>query len=60
MNRELVKAIIVLPGTALVYVPGALLWLTTDLPGGWAPAGVDDLRFWIGVALAVPGFALAV
>lgn len=60
MNRELVKAIVVLPGTALVYVPGALGWLTAGLQGGWTPAGAADLRFWTGVALAVPGFALAV
>ena len=60
MNRELVKAVVVLPGTALVYVPGALLWLTADLQGGWAPVGAADPRFWIGVALAVPGLVLAV
>ena len=60
MNRELVKAALILPGTALVYVPGAIVWLTADLPGGWAPTGAADLRFWIGVALAVPGFAVAV
>ena len=60
MNRELVKAIVVLPGTAMVYVPGAILWLTAGLAGGWAPAGVDEARFWIGLALALPGFALAV
>ncbi len=60
MKRELVKAVVILPGTALVYVPGALVWLTAGLPSGWAPAGTADSRFWIGVALAVPGFALAV
>ena len=60
MNRELVKAVLILPGTALVYVPGAIVWLTAPFPDGWAPAGAADLRFWIGVVLAVPGFALAV
>lgn len=56
MNRELVKAILVLPGTALVYVPGAIVWLS----GAMAPAGPAEPRFWIGVALAVAGFAVAV
>ena len=56
MNRELVKAILVLPGTALVYVPGAIVWLS----GAMAPAVPAGPRFWIGVALAVAGFAVAV
>lgn len=60
MNRELVKAIVVLPGSVLVYVPAAVLWLSAGSPGGWAPAGMADPRFWIGAALAVAGFAMAV
>ena len=60
MNRELVKAVVVLPGTALVYVPGAVLWLTAGLAGGWAPAGAGEARFWIALALAALGLALAI
>ena len=56
MNRELAKAILVLPGTVLVYVPGAVLWLS----GAMAPAGLAQPRFWIGAALGVAGFAMAV
>ena len=56
MNRELVKAILILPGTALVYVPGAIVWLS----GAVAPAAPAGPRFWIGAALAVAGFAVAV
>ena len=36
---ELIKAILVLPGTALVYVPVAILWLAADSPAAMAPAG---------------------
>ena len=60
MNRELIKAILVLPGSALVYVPGAVLWLTAGLPGGWTPAWAAGPRFWIGAALGAAGFAMAV
>ena len=56
MNRELVKAVLVLPGTALVYVPGAILWLSKEM----APAGPAEPRFWIGAVLGVVGFAAAV
>ncbi len=60
MKRELVKAIVIRPGTALVYVPGAILWLTSGLPGGMAPAAAAEARFWIGAVLAASGFAMAV
>ena len=60
MKRELVKAVVILPGTALVYVPGAILWLTSGLPGGLAPAAAAGARFWIGAVLAASGFAMAV
>ncbi len=60
MKRELFKAVVILPGTALVYVPGAILWLTSGLPGGMAPAGPAEPRFWIGAVLAAMGFPLAV
>ena len=56
MNRELIKAIVVLPGTALVYVPGAIVLLS----GAMAPAPLAEPRFWIGALLAVAGFAVAV
>ena len=60
MNRELVKAIVILPGTALVYVPGAIVWLTSGLPGGMAPPAAAEARVWIGAVLAASGFAMAV
>ena len=56
MKLELLKAIVVLPGTALVYIPGAILWLS----GGWAFAGPAEPRFWIGAVLGAAGLAMAV
>ena len=60
MNRELIKAIIILPGTALVYIPGAILWLLAETPGAVAPAGAGQPRFRIGIVLAAIGLVLAV
>ena len=60
MNLELIKAIIVLPGTALVYVPGAILWLVTESGVALAPARLAQPRLWIGLVLGASGFALAV
>ena len=60
MNRELIKAIVILPGSALVYIPGAILWLSAGMPGAIALARPEQPRFWIGMILAAAGFALAV
>ncbi len=59
MNRELIKAIILLPGTALVWVPGAILWLSADMLA-ILPASPREIRFWIGVLMAAYGIAMAV
>lgn len=54
MKWELIKAIVILPGTALVYVPGFLLWLH-----GWDLASWADARLWLAVVLGTVGGAMA-
>ena len=44
----------------LVYVPGAILWLVTELGLGLEPVRVAEPRLWIGLVLGVSGFAFAV
>ena len=56
MKLELLKAIVVLPGTVLVFVPALLLRLASDI----SPAGPAHVRFWIGLAAAAVGLVLAV
>ena len=58
-TRELVKAILVLPETALVYVPIAILRFVSDSPAATAPARVFHARFWIGALAGAVGSALA-
>lgn len=60
MNWPLIKAILILPGTALVYVPALLLWLVhgTGLAADWATPA--DPRFWLALAVAAPGLTLMV
>ena len=51
VNLPLIKAIVILPGTALVYVPSLIVWLTRDtayaasLPGPRAIPGLSALPF---------------
>ena len=58
MNRPLVKAVLILPGTALVYVPGLFLWLARDTPYAAAWADPGAARFWLGLAAGGCGLGL--
>ncbi len=60
MNLQLIKAIVILPGTALVFIPGAILWLSAGSPGAMALAGPENLRFWAGLLLGATGLFFAV
>lgn len=60
LNRELIKAIIILPGSVLVLIPSAILLLTQHTefaPGLSHPA---DIRFWLAVLLVGAGLTLAI
>ena len=60
MFPRLIIAIVVLPGTVLVFIPVAILWLVAEPQAPMAIAGVDQFRFWIGILMASAGFAFAV
>ena len=60
MNWGLIKAILILPGTALVYVPGALLWAFADTDLGAHAAAAGQWRVWIALCLAALGLSLAI
>ena len=60
MNLELIKAIVILPGTALVYIPGAMLWLVAESGAAISLAGLARPRFWFALVLGASGLAFAV
>lgn len=60
MNLKLIKAVIILPGTVLVFIPAAILLLTRNTklaPSLQSPA---DLLFWLAILLAAAGIALSI
>lgn len=59
MNRQLIKAIILLPGTVLVFVPGLLLLLSRNTRLAAEPRPPSDPFFWLAVLLAAAGIALS-
>ena len=57
MTREMLKAILILPGTALVYVPALIVWATAG--GPWAARPAWGWTLALAAALAIPGLVLA-
>ena len=49
----------ILPGTALFFIPGAILWITVGSPASWTPAGPAEPQLWLAVLFAAPGVLLA-
>ena len=49
----------VLPGTALFFVPGAILWIADGSPTYWMVSGPAGPWFWVAVLFAAPGVLLA-
>ncbi len=60
MNRELVKAIIVLPGTALVFVPAIILAVAKNSGVSYQFATPAQVLFWLALLPACIGLGLAV
>lgn len=60
MSKGLLRSIIILPGTTLVFVPAILLWISTNTP--YAPQSVSptSFLFWLGIGFAGVGIGLAV
>ena len=60
MNLNLIKGILFIPGTALVFVPALILWVSAAGKGEIALAGPGMVRFWIALVLVSDGLTLAV
>ena len=59
MNAPLFKTILILPGTALVFVPGLIVWASAGTSWAVRPATPAEFLFWIGVGSAALGLGLA-
>ena len=60
MLLGMIRSIIILPGTALVFIPSLLLWISSKLPRYAGPTHFNDPRFWIGVLFLLAGLILAI
>ena len=60
MNWSLFRAIVILPGTVLVYVPALVLWAADGTGLIVGSVGVREPRMWLAVLLGFAGFGLAI
>jgi protein-S-isoprenylcysteine O-methyltransferase Ste14 len=59
MHWGLVKTIIVLPGTVLVFIPAAILLVTRDSKFAPKLASPTQIWFWLALLAAIIGLALS-
>lgn len=59
MNLGLVKTIIVLPGTVLIFIPGAILLVTQDSQFAPELTSSTQIWFWLALLAAIIGLALS-
>lgn len=59
-SSSLIRSIIILPGTTLIFIPGLILWFSrgTSLAGGLASP--TQLQFWPGLLSLFCGLTLAI
>jgi protein-S-isoprenylcysteine O-methyltransferase Ste14 len=58
MNRSLLLAMIILPGTVLVLVPGVILWLSHHTRFSPSPAEPSQVFFWVAMGSGAVGLAI--
>ncbi|MDP6707786.1 MAG: isoprenylcysteine carboxylmethyltransferase family protein [Alphaproteobacteria bacterium] len=58
MNLPTLKAVIILPGTALVYVPAAIVWFTRDTTQAASFPPASAIPWLTGVGFAAAGLIL--
>ncbi len=60
MRRGLLRSIVLLPGMALLFVPGILLLIERWLGKDTSNAGPQEMQFWVAILLLILGLALAI
>ena len=59
MNLQLIKAIIILPGTVLIFVPSLIMWFSEEAETYFSPLDLADPRLWIALVPLALGLAFA-
>jgi protein-S-isoprenylcysteine O-methyltransferase Ste14 len=57
---SLIRSIILLPGTTLIFIPGLILWISDDASFAATFASPSQIKFWLGNLFLNCGLILAV
>jgi len=57
---SLIRSITLLPGTALIFIPGLILWISRNTSFAGIFASPSQLKFWLGILFLISGLILAV
>lgn len=60
MSWGLLQAIVVLPGTVVVFIPLLIVYLASGTPLGHQLSGPGDVTLWLGIVAGCSGIALAI
>lgn len=60
MFMRMLRAVLILPGTALVLVPGALVWATAGSAQAAQWASIAGINFWLGIGALSTGLFLGI
>ena len=60
MNRSMLYAIFLLPGTVIVVIPAIILWLTCDSLYACVVSGPTEYQFWLALCLLAAGVGLGI
>jgi hypothetical protein len=59
VNRGLIRALILLPGTVLVFIPAVILWAAKDSMLSARLATADQFLFWLALIAGGIGLGLS-
>ena len=59
MNRSMIKSIIILPGTVLVFIPIIILLIAKDTSFRHDISFPDQIRFWLAILVAAIGLSFS-
>lgn len=59
MNKRMIKSIIILPGTVLVFIPAVILLITKDSGFHHNITSPDQIRFWLALLISAIGLTFS-
>ncbi len=60
MSSNLIRALVLLPGTVTILIPGLLLWISQNSRWAGTMSRLNSFSFWVGAIFIIAGAALGI